>query len=96
MNFHEFMDSLQAAKPPAEMEGNILALWYDKKGEWDKAHEIVQRTGGRQGDWIHAYLHRKEGDPGNASYWYAMVGKTRPNTSLNDEWEALVKVVLNA
>jgi hypothetical protein len=73
---------------------NLIALWYDANGDWDHAHEIVQETAGFEGDWIHAYLHRKEGDLGNASYWYSRVGKSRPKISLEEEWELLSKYLL--
>jgi hypothetical protein len=56
----------------------LEALWYDKHGDWNRAHEIVQETGGAVGDRIHAYLHRKEGDLGNAMYWYSRVGEDPP------------------
>ena len=65
------------------------------KGKWDEAHDIVQNTSGLDGDWIHAYLHRKEGDLSNASYWYARAGKSRPNIPLNDEWEHIARYLIN-
>ncbi len=94
MNKEDFKQSINEEKPPKELALNLQALWYDAKGDWHKAHEIVQKTSGLEGDWIHAYLHRKEGDLGNASYWYARVDKTRPDISLQQEWEDLLDYLL--
>ena len=57
-----------------ELKGALLALWWDDKGDWEKAHEIAQDVAGADGAWVHAYLHRKEGDVGNAAYWYRVAG----------------------
>lgn len=65
------------------------ALYYDFQGDWEKAHEIVQDLGDADAAWIHAYLHRKEGDPSNASYWYSRASKPFPNVSLEEEWKSL-------
>lgn len=94
MKVYEFMETLKLSTPPAHLNGNLLALWYDKNGHWDKAHDIVQETSGYHGDLIHAYLHRKEGDFGNASYWYSRVGKIRPTIPLEEEWEDLVRLLI--
>ena len=94
MDLEEFKSSLQDSVPPTFSSKNLLALWYDAKGNWDKAHDIVQITSGYDGDWIHAYLHRKEGDQSNASYWYRRVGKPKPEISLASEWEDLVVYLL--
>lgn len=94
MTFQEFNRSVEMKKLPKNVSQNLIALWYDANGDWDHAHEIVQETSGFEGDWIHAYLHRKEGDLGNASYWYSRVGKSGPNISLDEEWELLAKHLL--
>lgn len=94
MNITDFKESLTEANPPSGLSRNLEALWHDANGDWDKAHNIVQETSGFEGDWIHAYLHRKEGDLGNASYWYSRVGKTRPNSTLETEWEELANYLL--
>jgi hypothetical protein len=91
MTFEEFKETIDDSIPPKKISQNLLALWSDATGDWHKAHDIVQKTSGNDGDWIHAYLHRKEGDLSNASYWYSRIGKSRPNTSLNQEWEELVR-----
>ena len=95
MNIEEFKESTGQDTPPSDISENLVALWYDAKGDWDRAHEIAQSTGGHNGDWIHAYLHRKEGDQWNASYWYSRVGKTKPDYSLDQEWEELAKHLLS-
>jgi hypothetical protein len=94
MTFQEFSRSVELKELPKNVSQNLIALWYDAIGDWDNAHEIVQETSGFDGDWIHAYLHRKEGDLGNASYWYSRVGKNLPNINLDEEWELLVKYLL--
>ena len=94
MTIQDFIQSTEENTPPSGISLNLQALWHDAKGDWDRAHEIVQETSGHDGDWIHAYLHRKEGDLGNASYWYSRVGKKRPNKSLDEEWEDLANYLL--
>ncbi len=75
--------------PPA-----LQALWYDKKGNWDKAHQIVQDASDSDSAWVHAYLHRKEGDLSNAGYWYRRSGKPEFTAQLNQEWEQIAKDLL--
>ncbi len=94
MTFEEFKKSLREDQPPSSMNANLKALWEDAGGNWDKAHEIAQNTSGVNGDWIHAYLHRKEGDLGNAAYWYHKAGKAMPKENLDSEWEQLVRAML--
>ena len=94
MTLEEFKNSINQQNPPKNISKNLLALWQDAKGNWDDAHDIVQETSGLDGDWIHAYLHRKEGDQSNASYWYRRVGKPKPEISLASEWEDLVVYLL--
>lgn len=94
MTFQEFKESINQKDAPAAISKNLLALWLDAKGNWDDAHDIVQETSGLDGDWIHAYLHRKEGDLSNASYWYSRIGKVRPTIELSDEWEQLAIYLL--
>lgn len=96
MTFQEFKSTLKETNPPAGIPKNLLALWHDANDSWDKAHDIVQITSGYDGDWIHAYLHRKEGDLSNASYWYSRIGRSRPNITLEEEWEELVVHLLES
>lgn len=76
------------AAPPSGLTDPARALWLAKAGRWDAAHDLCQEISGAAGAWIHAYLHREEGDFGNASYWYSRAGKLTPaeGLSLDDEW----------
>ena len=94
MTFQEFQESIIELNPPQHISQNLIALWHDAKGNWVEAHNIVQETSGFEGDWIHAYLHRKEGDLGNASYWYSRIGKSSPKMTLVEEWQELVRYLL--
>jgi hypothetical protein len=87
----EFYKSLSQQLPPVHLSPFLEALWYDRKGNWEKAHSIAQEIHSLNGSWIHAYLHRKEGDTGNASYWYHMADKPYPTVELDEEWEQLVE-----
>jgi hypothetical protein len=72
----------------------LQALWYDGHGHWSRAHTLAQEAGNRDGAWVHAYLHRKEGDDSNASYWYATAGRPMPEGSLDAEWEMIATELL--
>lgn len=86
-------DFKQLAQPDG-LSVQLRSLWYDGKGNWKKAHGEVDHLGDQASAWVHAYLHRKEGDLGNADYWYRKAGKTRPGQSLEEEWESLVSYFL--
>ena len=90
MPLEDFNSSLNANNPPTDASVYLRALWYDAKGNWDKAHQLIQDLSDKNASWIHAYLHRKEGDVFNADYWYSRAGKNRPSLSLKEEWEQLV------
>jgi hypothetical protein len=94
MEFETFTNSLADPQPPIALSAYLHALWYDGKGDWDKAHDIIQDIEDSKGSWIHAYLHRKEGDAGNARYWYNKAHKSFPSVSLQQEWEEIVKALL--
>lgn len=95
MDFENFTSSLLQEEPPVHIPAYLLSLWYDARGDWHKAHEIIQDIHDNKGSHIHAYLHRKEGDNSNARYWYSRAGKDFPNnSSLQEEWEELVKMLL--
>ena len=86
-------NSLKQNDPPQNLPIHLKALWYDAKGNWQKAHNLIQDLNDNTAAWIHAYLHRKEGDMGNADYWYSRAGKKMPQFSLEKEWEQLVNAL---
>ena len=94
MEFDEFSKSISNDQPPVPLNPYALSLWYDAKGDWEKAHTIIQDIEDSNAAWIHAYLHRKEGDDGNARYWYQRAGKKMPAFSLEREWEEIAKAIL--
>lgn len=95
MTFDQFDASLASAEPPAELSPCLAALWHDGRGDWTAAHEIVQDINSRTAAWVHAYLHRKEGDESNARYWYRTAGKPFPgNQSIGEEWRGLAAALL--
>ena len=89
----DFKLSLEQPTPP-ETTPALSALWHDGKGDWEMAHEIAQEIDTEEGAWIHAYLHRKEGDDGNALYWYQRARKQLPTVSLQSEWDEIVTTLL--
>ena len=95
MNFQEFRASLSQDSPPANLSPALAGLWWDGKGSWEKAHESAQQDEGPAGSWVHAYLHRKEGDLSNAGYWYERAGKPMAKTSLAIEWDEISSTLLN-
>ena len=94
MSFEEFRASLQGKKPPGSLSDALQALWYDGKGDWHRSHDIAQEIHSLDGSWIHAYLHRKEGDHGNAAYWYSRANRPVCKSSLEDEWTGIVNELL--
>ena len=91
----EFRTSLTLHQPGEDLLVQLRSLWYDGKGDWHQAHAEVDHLDDRASAWVHAYLHRKEGDILNADYWYRKAGKTRPDVSLEKEWEQLVMYLLD-
>ena len=89
-----FKNSLKEKHPPASLSPYLEAMWYDAKNDWDKAHTVVQDIEDKTAAWVHAYLHRKEGDIWNADYWYNRAGKKRPDLTLNEEWEQIANAFL--
>ena len=94
MTFDQFNQSLLLKDPPADLSIYLKALWFDAKDDWDKAHSIIQDMDDTTASWIHAYLHRKEGDINNAGYWYHRAGKKRSPVSLEKEWEEIVSALI--
>jgi len=85
----KFKDSLLAAQVPDGLSVFLQALWYDAKGNWEAAHDLIDQLQDKNAAHLHAYLHRKEGDNWNADYWYNRAGEKRPQLSLEEEWEML-------
>ncbi len=94
MNFEAFKISLSGEEPPTELGPALAGLWWDAKGDWAKAHESAQRDEGPAGAWVHAYLHRKEGDASNAAYWYSRAGKRPSQAAFDQEWNEMVAALL--
>jgi hypothetical protein len=94
MDISEFRESLKAAAPPDSLTSALQGLWWDGKGDWTKAHESAQRDEGPNGAWVHAYLHRKEGDLANAKYWYRRADRAAAYGDLEKEWAAIVAALL--
>ncbi|HEY0743391.1 MAG TPA: hypothetical protein VGD40_18110 [Chryseosolibacter sp.] len=94
MTLQEFKVSLNSSQPPKGISKLLEAMWYDGKGDWDTSHNIAQDIHSKEGSWIHAYLHRKEGDQGNAAYWYARAGRKMPSVGLAEEWDAICEELL--
>lgn len=82
--------------PPSGLSATALALWHARAGNWERAHDLCQDIAGPAGSWIHAYLHREEGDLSNAAYWYARAGRDMPDSgvSIADEWSEIAKALL--
>ena len=95
MTLNDFRQSFTAAKPPAELTPALLGLWWDAKGDWTRAHESAQQDAGVEGSWVHAYLHRKEGDQSNAAYWYSRAGKPVCREPLDAEWLSIATALLD-
>ena len=91
-----FKESLKENNPDTKLSDNARALWFAGKGNWNKAHEIVQDLPDSVASLIHAFLHRQEGDISNARYWYARAGSKMPDSTLDEEWETLVRIALES
>jgi hypothetical protein len=94
LTFDEFKGALTHATPPKDLSAPLIALWHDGRGNWEEAHRVAQDVNDRTGAWVHAYLHRKEGDLGNASYWYRTAGRPVASGSLDAEWTHIVEALL--
>jgi hypothetical protein len=94
VNAAAFEASIANAAPPAGLSASLQGLWWAAKGDWDKAHKLVQDEDSRDAAWVHAYLHRVEGDLPNARYWYGTAGKPVVSGALEDEWTAIVAALL--
>jgi hypothetical protein len=95
MTVEQFRESLAASAPPAGLDLALTGLWWDAKGDWTRAHESAQQDEGQAGSWVHAYLHRKEGDSSNAAYWYSRCGRRPSQATLEEEWEEILAALTN-
>lgn len=96
MDLAQFRQSLAADNPPRGLGRPLSALWHEARGDWERAHRIVQSEKGKTAAAVHAYLHRKEGDRDNARYWYERAGRAVPRVSHEKEWETLVRSFLES
>jgi hypothetical protein len=95
MTLAEFKRSLSKSRPPDGLAPALAGLWWAGKDDWDKAHKIVMDEGGKECAWVHAYLHRVEGDAENARYWYKQAGKPAASGPLPTEWAAITTDLLS-
>ena len=86
MTLQQFRESLSQEQPPAGLSVALAGLWWHAKGDWTRAHESAQQDEGTAGAWVHAYLHRKEGDISNAAWWYARAKKSPSQAAFEEEW----------
>ncbi len=94
MTLDEFRASLGEASPPPGSTTVLQALWWQGKGDWQRAHELAQAADEADGAWVHAHLHRVEGDLGNAGYWYRRAGQPVATGALDTEWAAITQALL--
>lgn len=94
MDLTAFRATLDGDAPPAGASRALQALWYEAKGDWQAAHRLAQAEDDAAGAWVHAYLHRVEGDEGNASYWYRRAGKPHASVPTKQEWDRIVSDLL--
>jgi hypothetical protein len=90
----EFERSLSRAEPPGGLSPSLAALWWAKKGDWERAHKLVMDEDSADAAWVHAYLHRVEGDLPNARYWYGQARRKAATGPLEAEWSAIVAALL--
>jgi hypothetical protein len=96
MTFEQFRSTLSQNAAPEQLSPALKAMWEDAKGNWSVAHSIAQDIEDEMGSWIHAYLHRKEGDVGNAGYWYRRAKQPTAHDTLEQEWVRIVSRLLGA
>jgi hypothetical protein len=96
MTLQEFLAIVGHDQPPADLPPPLLALWHDARGDWDAAHRVAQDIDDADGAWIHAYLHRKEGDSGNAAYWYRRARQPVARDTLDEEWRRIAAALTDS
>ena len=95
MTLEQFRQSLEHGQPPDGLGFALAGLWWDAKGDWNHAHESAQQDESPAGSWVHAYLHRKEGDSSNAAYWYRRAQKPAAHVALEQEWLQIAESLLS-
>lgn len=93
-NYKGFKENLYKEAPPSDWPVTLQGLWWDAKENWYKAHSLVDGSSAPHADWVHAYLHRKEGDEWNAGYWYRRANRDFPKITLMEEHKILVEFLL--
>ena len=94
MDLEAFKRSLKEGKPPGGLSVELRALWHAAKGGWDDAHLLIQNEASADAAWVHAHLHRIEGDLGNAGYWYRRAGRPKSEQALPSEWDEIAGALL--
>lgn len=94
MTLEAFLATTKSEAPPQGLSPALQALWYAEKGEWDRAHQLAQEDHSRDGSWVHANLHRDEGDLWNARYWYDRAARPESRVSIADERRAIIAALL--
>jgi hypothetical protein len=94
LDLQTFRDSIAKPQPPTGLSPALQALWWDAKGDWDRAHQRAQERDDKAGIHVHAYLHRKEGDQSNAEYWYRRCGAAPSTLTIDEEWQELAQALL--
>lgn len=94
MTLEEFRASLALAEPPAGLSPALIGLWHQGNGAWEAAHGVVQDDDGADAAWVHAHLHRVEGDEANAGYWFRRAGKPHTRGDLAAEWDEMAAALL--
>ena len=95
MQLEEFLASLDQDEPDPTLSTLLQALWHEARGDWDRAHQLTQKLDSADAAWVHAYLHRKEGDLSNARYWYRRAGHDEPDVSLEQEWRSIAAALID-
>jgi hypothetical protein len=93
-NLDDLIASVESGSMPESLPAPLQALWQDARGDWDHAHRIVQADDSAAAAWVHAYLHRKEGDPANAAYWYRRAKRPACDDALENEWRSIAGALL--
>jgi|SRR5580698_7656747 hypothetical protein len=94
MTLSDFKRSLAKTRAPADLKPALVALWWAAKDDWERAHALVMNESDEGCAWVHAYLHRVEGDLDNARYWYGQARKPVPTGRPRAEWDKIVAALL--